>query len=86
MATIIENMSNADYHAHSAISKSGLDLIEKSPAHFFYAEREKTKEMVIGSAFHDLVLLPETFNELYIIKPAEMNFSTKAGKEWKQQS
>ena len=86
MATIIENMSNADYHAHPAISKSGLDLIEKSPAHFFYAEREKTKEMVIGSAFHDLVLLPDTFNELYIIKHSDMNLSTKAGKEWKQQA
>ena len=43
MATVIENMSNADYHAHSAISKSGLDLIEKSPAHFFLRGAGKNK-------------------------------------------
>ncbi|HHE3631934.1 TPA: PD-(D/E)XK nuclease-like domain-containing protein [Pasteurella multocida] len=86
MAHVIENMTNADYHAHSAISKSGLDLIEKSPAHFFYAEREKTKAMIIGSAFHDLVLLPDVFNQSYIIKPDKLNLATKEGKEWKAQA
>lgn len=86
MISIIENMPNAEYHASPAISKSGLDKIEKSPAHYFYAEPEKTKALIIGSAFHDLVLLPEVFKKNYIVKPEGLNLSTKEGKSWKAQA
>lgn len=85
-ATIIENMPNAEYHSSSAISKSGLDLIEKSPAHYFYADKEKTKAMVIGSAFHDLVLLPDIFEKNYAVKPDGLSFATKEGKAWKAEN
>lgn len=34
MPKIIHGMPNADYHASPAISKSGLDKIAKSPAHY----------------------------------------------------
>lgn len=84
--TIIENMPNAEYHASSAISKSGLDKIDKSPAHYFYAVQEKTKAMVIGSAFHDLVLLPSVFNECYAVKPDGLSLATEEGKAWKAEN
>ena len=54
--TIISNMSNADYHGHSAVSKTQLDQLAKSPAHYKHAresETESTQAMIFGSAFHD---------------------------------
>ncbi|OOF51423.1 exodeoxyribonuclease VIII [Rodentibacter genomosp. 1] len=83
-ATVLENMSNAEYHAHSAISKSGLDLIDKSPAHYFYREKKSTPAMIFGSAFHDLVLLPDKFTQLYCVMPEELNLRTKEGKVFKE--
>lgn len=80
MVSVIENMTNAEYHAHPAISKSGLDLIDKSPAHYFYREHKTTPAMIIGSAFHDLVLLPGSFNSMYSVLPEGVNMRTKEGK------
>lgn len=77
------HMSNADYHASPAISKSGLDLIAKSPAHYIHAKQqphEPTEAMIIGSAFHDAVLLPDTFNDNYAVSE-KFDRRTKAGKE-----
>jgi len=67
---ILKHISNEEYHASTAISKSGLDLIAKSPAHY-HAEkinedpelkRERTKSLDIGTAFHLLALEPESFD------------------------
>lgn len=66
--TVIDGMSNADYHSHAAVSKTQLDQIAKSPAHFKHAresETESTQAMIFGSAFHDFILLPEVFAESY---------------------
>jgi hypothetical protein len=61
-------LSNADYHAHDSISKSGLDLISRSPAHFFYAaKRDATRAMEIGTALHCAVLEPERFASEYML-------------------
>jgi len=66
---IIYDMSNAEYHArHDAISKSGLDLIARSPAHFRYAARkEPTRAMTIGSATHAAILEPAVFARDYVV-------------------
>jgi exodeoxyribonuclease VIII len=62
------NLSNAEYHAHSSISKSGLDLVARSPAHFMYGEkRESTRAMVIGSAIHAAILEPQRFATDYML-------------------
>ncbi len=54
LASLVE-MSSTDYHAHPALSSSGLRHLAKSPAHY-HAYRldppEQTKEMMIGSAVH----------------------------------
>ena len=58
----------AHYHAHPAISKSGLDLIARSPAHFKYAEpREETPQMRIGTATHAAILEPARFRKDYLV-------------------
>jgi len=65
---IIRNMPNDEYHAHNSISKSGLDLVARSPAHYRYQEkREPSRAMVIGSAIHAAILEPEVFASKYML-------------------
>lgn len=70
---IYHGMSNADYHSRNdSISKTGLDLIARSPAHFRYAPRkEPTRAMTIGSATHAAILEPAAFREQFVIVPVD---------------
>lgn len=64
----VVGMSNADYHAYPAYSKSGLDLISRSPAHYQYATaRDSTRAMEIGTAIHCALLEPERFANEYML-------------------
>jgi len=69
MTIITTEMSNEEYHSlPDSISKSGLDLIARSPAHYRYAERrEPTRAMVIGSAIHAAILEPDVFATEYLL-------------------
>ena len=83
MPQIIDGLSNADYHAHPAISKSGLDKIAKSPAHYKASRETKHEDsdaLVFGSAFHDYILLPDTFQTDYTVLPPDFSGRTKEGK------
>ena len=76
-------LSSIDYHAHPAISKSGLDLIAKSPAHYIASRqqpREVTPSMRQGSALHTMILEPELWPTLYGVRPP-MDRRTTAGKQ-----
>lgn len=65
---LVLNMPNEAYHAYGGISKSGLDLIDRSPAHYAYrAPREPSRAMVIGSATHAAILEPEQFDKQYML-------------------
>lgn len=65
---LVLNMPNAAYHAYAGISKSGLDLIARSPAHYAYrSPSEPTRAMVIGSATHAAILEPEVFAKQYML-------------------
>lgn len=65
---ITTELTNEQYHAHESISKSGLDMIARSPAHYRYGERrEPTRAMVIGSAVHAAILEPELFASQYML-------------------
>lgn len=68
----IAHMPDEVYHATEGfISSSGLALIARSPAHYFYAPpKERTRNMVIGSATHCALLEPHRFDELYMITSA----------------
>lgn len=75
----LQVMSNAEYHRHHAISKSGLDQIAKSPAHYWLyknAPRETSPAMEFGSAFHTYLLEPEVFEKDFMVVEA----STKTTK------
>lgn len=79
---IYPNMRNEDYHSGPGISKSGLDLIARSPFLYRYSPpREQTKAMLIGSAFHTMTLEPGLFGDLFAVRPAGIDNRTKSGKE-----
>lgn len=63
---IYDNISNEDYHRGEGISKSGLDLIAKSPAHYKavidgITVREPTEAQSLGTLFHEMLLEPDLF-------------------------
>lgn len=68
MGGYVRNMPNDVYHARPEVSKSQLDLIARSPAHFAYSSpREQTRAMVMGSALHTALLEPERFAQEYML-------------------
>ena len=73
----LKRLTNAEYHALDYVSKSHLDEVNKSPYHYWdkYINPnrvipEPTKQMLLGSAFHTLVLEPELFDKEYIVESA----------------
>jgi len=80
---IIYGISNDEYHHGPGISKSGLDLIEISPLHYWdkylrpktaeeLAEREERKKHYkIGTALHCAILEPDEFHERYVLLPTD---------------
>ncbi len=65
---LVSGMPNDAYHAYAGISKSGLDLIARSPAHYAYrSPQEQTRAMVIGSATHAAILEPDVFAKQYML-------------------
>lgn len=80
---ILFQMSNAGYHEQPAISKSGLDRINQSPAHYqswLSEPRQETPALIFGSAAHCQVLEPESFWDRYIESPDGIDRRTSAGK------
>lgn len=86
MSGEIKIISNDEYHGGPGISKSGLELISRSPFHYWarYLDpdrepREPTQPMIIGSAFDLLVSEPESFDKKYFVMPEGM---IRKGKAW----
>ena len=54
---LIEGMPEEEYHAHPALSASGMKLLLRSPLHFKHAQthREKKKAWDVGTAIHTRV-------------------------------
>lgn len=80
-------LTNQEYHAAAGISKSGLDLIHRSPRHYWQrylspdrAPSHPTPAMVIGTATHSAILEPVDFAATYIKAP-QFDRRTKAGRE-----
>ncbi len=86
-----EKLSMADYRAADAVSKSDLDLIHRSPAHY---RQEKdfpsppTPAMVWGTMFHTFILEPDVFEAQYAVLPLGIDRRTKEGRaawdEWQE--
>jgi hypothetical protein len=86
---IVHGMSSADYHGHPAISRSRLDLISRSPFHYFSQyltpgapTRDETTALKMGTLGHCAILEPDELDHRYIVRPADLDMRTKAGKEW----
>jgi len=79
----IHSMPASQYFAAEGISASGLDLINISPRHYRYHQREETESMFMGTLLHRQLLEPDTLENAYWIKPEGMSFATREGKKWK---
>lgn len=78
---IHRDMSNEDYHKDPGLSKTNLDWINQSPAHFqCYLKNPPpaTPAMIKGAAFHTAVLQPDQWGKLYRVWVG----GRKSGKEW----
>lgn len=70
---VYSDISNEAYHSGPGISKSGLDLIHRSPLHYRHAydpsddNRPDSKAYFIGREIHSLVLEPELFYREYAL-------------------
>lgn len=83
---ILENLSFSDYKKLDALSKHQLDDIHISIKYWQFKQQNPSvpsKSMVLGSAFHDLVLQPEIYNETWVVEP-KVDLRTKAGKDLKE--
>ena len=76
---VYDSYTNAEYHAADGISKSDLDLIHRSPAHYRAARHEDTPALRFGTAFHCAVLENDRFNATYPV--IEGDRRTKAVKD-----
>ena len=82
-------LSAENYHKDlDYIGKSGLDLVNRSPKHFWERylnpdapEEEQTAALLFGSLVHCLILEPSKFSRRYEIIPADTNKRTG---EWRK--
>ena len=82
---IYAGITNADYHAGPGISKSGLDLLARSPLHYWHrylsgrpADRIETGAMRFGTAVHAAILEPEDYARWVVMPKVDRRF--KEGK------
>lgn len=76
-------MTNEEYHKHPALSKSGLDRLAISPAHYqawLTDPRIETPAMKFGTAAHCAILEPTRFVNEYDVLPSGLDRRTKEGK------
>src|SRR6185503_5376214 len=85
----VHDITNNDYHGSEGISRSQLMLLDKSPYHFWYhhlsglaVKKEATPSMVIGSAFHTMLLEPELFDKEFVVMPSIDRRTTKGKEEY----
>lgn len=70
---VYAGIPNAEYHGGPGISKSGLDLIHRSPMHYHAVvtaandNHESTAAQAIGTAAHMLILEPAEFVKTYCL-------------------
>ena len=79
-----EEMTNAEYHAHKAISKSKLDAARKSGRHLqdmlYGPPRESTAAFDMGTVLHASALPGENPDDIAVRMPEGMKKTTKEGK------
>jgi len=83
---LVTDMSNEDYHAHKAISRSALWEFKQLPYKYWYkylsgqyVDSGETIAMKLGTLCHTIILEPELFEDNYHVMD-KVNKATKAGK------
>lgn len=80
-------MTEREYRAHPAVSRSDLWKFRASPQKYRYAKghpEEPTPALLFGQLFHKVVLEPEKFSEDFAVAP-NMDKRTAVGKQaWKE--
>ena len=83
---IYDGVTNAEYHGGPGLSKSGLDVMARSPLHYWsrYLDPQRepvepTASMKLGTAIHTAVLEPGEFSKRHHVAP-EVDRRTKDGK------
>lgn len=85
----IFTVDNDSYHLGPGISRSSLDKIKKSPAHYLAskdAPMDQTPALIFGQALHDALLSPDVFAANYAFRPEGMDGRSKAYKDWATQN
>ena len=79
-----QEMTNAEYHAHKAISKSKLDAARKSGRHLqdmlYGPPRDSTAAFDMGTVVHASALPGENPDDIAVRMPEGMKKTTKEGK------
>lgn len=81
----LAGMTNEEYHAHPAMSKTKLDLFNRDENLLAWAENcpvdeEKMKTLDFGDAMHAICLEPERLQSEFVVMP-KFNLRTNQGKE-----
>jgi len=86
---MLTELTNAEYHAHEAISKSKLDAARKSGKHLqdmlFGPPRESTPAFDLGTVLHASALPGENPDEIAVRMPDGMKKTTKDGIAFKKE-
>jgi exodeoxyribonuclease VIII len=75
---VYSGVPNEEYHASEGISCSNIKDLDKSIEHFEHREAfdsKQTDAMLVGSALHDRVLLPDTYYKQYVVSPVKTKTS-----------
>lgn len=80
--------TNEEYHSGDGVSKSHLDVVAKSPLHYWSKYLDPNREpeaptaaMILGTATHSAVLEPDLFPSQFTHMPEGLDRRTKVGKE-----
>lgn len=70
---VYSGVPNEKYHSTDGYSHSNLVNVEKSISTYKWSKthQKTTDAMIMGSAFHDLVLLPDEYKNTYIVSPVK---------------
>lgn len=88
----IHSVSYERYRDADGLSKSMIDILDEStPAHLRVymqtkaSDDDETPAKRFGIILHRALLEPDTYRDAFHVRPPKLSFSTKAGKQWRDE-